>query len=259
MRIVLASILITLLATNDAFAGSEPCREPAPTATFDPRFLEHRELEMPISTLIKFLYGFTCKPIVVEASARGELPSVVIYAPTKLTMRRAYQLLVDAIETTGLVVEVKRDAVRIKRGPDMPTRAAHNAPPSFEEDLVAFLAANVKKLDVNHYEISLALRNEIGRDAFFFASAVRFTALTEAGTPKGFQIDRIHPASLLAVLGFKNGDKLQAINGKVLTDEVGAELIRDVLQHSRVRELAIDVVRAGKRLRVTVDVLTRRS
>lgn len=248
------SMLLVLASSVPAAAGREPCREPAARTTINGDLFTLKDYDVPVSTLIQWLYGFTCKRIVVEPALWGQLGSVAIWGPAKLTAKQAHALFVDALAATGLAVDSKRDTITITLAPGRTARGPARSEPSPAEDLARFLGTHVKRVDATHYEVTTALRKEVAGNGFFFVNGVRITPLTSGGEATGYELDRLHPSSLFVALGFKNGDVLHSINGKLLVDAYLAEVFREVAER-RLHELVIDIVRGGKPLRVTVTIV----
>ncbi|MEO8702221.1 MAG: hypothetical protein ABI867_19410, partial [Kofleriaceae bacterium] len=154
---------ILLAASSSIAAADDPtyaCHAPAA----DTKLALSFRPDISIGDLTAWITGVTCKNIVYDATIAKRAIKVTIVAPNKYTPKQALELVIDAIESTGLVVVQKPDTLVIKLGPGMPKACpdiaaapelSKDPAPTPEPDaaaLAAKLDAGIKKLDDTHYE-----------------------------------------------------------------------------------------------------------
>ncbi|HEY8141291.1 MAG TPA: hypothetical protein VIG06_01420 [Kofleriaceae bacterium] len=82
------------------------------------------------------------------------------------------------------------------------------------------------------------------------ARSARIVPTMRDGAPIGFKLYAIRPGSLLAAIGFENGDTLRAINDVPL---VSADLALEVYRtHRDPDHFDLDIERRGERVRIVV-------
>src|SRR5690349_10634225 len=115
-------IVVTLLAlaTSSAHADDAQytCKPRGPNEKISVTFAP----ETSLKDLATWLMGFTCKNVVIDAEAARYGAKVVILAPKPMTPKGALELFKDAVEATGLVVQIKKDSILVKLGKNMPPR-----------------------------------------------------------------------------------------------------------------------------------------
>jgi hypothetical protein len=103
-----------------------------------------------------------------------------------------------------------------------------------------------------HCVLSHKLLDKLLADSTTLATSARFVPSMHDGKPDGFRLFAIRPDSLLARLGFENGDTVQTINGMDMTTPDKALEIYTKLRSSN--ELAVGIVRRGKPLTIQIDI-----
>lgn len=76
--------------------------------------------DVSLGDLATWVTGFTCKNVVFASDVAKHATKLTVISPQKMTAKQALQLFVDAVEATGLVVQIKPDTIIIKLGPNMP-------------------------------------------------------------------------------------------------------------------------------------------
>jgi len=215
--------------------------------------------EVSIKDLVTWVMGFTCKNVIIDANVAKHATKVTLIAPNKYTPKQAFQLFVDAIESTGLVVVQKADTIIIKAGPTMPKSCpdiavAPTAPvapaPAVatrsqdDIELEAELAAGIKQIDPTHYQLSRAMIDKVLLNPMAVAKGARVIPAIKDGKPNGFKLYAIRPTSIYAKLGFSNGDTITAINKYAL---VAADKALEIYTKLReAKQLEVELVRRGK-------------
>ena len=240
------------------------CKVPAAgtklTATFKP--------DVSLRDLAAWVTSFTCRNVVFSTEVAKNATRVNIVAPTKMTPKQALQLFVDAVQATGLLVEVKPDTIIVKLGPNMPKNCpdvAAGAPAAFPDTIggtgtmadpsVANQQAidkGTRKIDDTHYEITRALLDAILANPMEVAKGARVVPSVKNGTPNGLKLYAIRPGSLWAKLGLANGDTLVSVNGQPLVDAEKALDAYTKLRDAKALEVAL--LRRGQAMTISVKV-----
>ncbi|CAN5914544.1 hypothetical protein BH11MYX2_BH11MYX2_14860 [soil metagenome] len=219
--IVMAVVLGTAGLAHADEVPMYACHEPAPqtkiSVTFKPNVSLH--------DLVAWAGGFTCKNIVFSADVERAAQGITIVAPKPMTPKQALQLFVDSLETIGMVVTVKADTITIKLGAKAISRCSEVAstPSSPIEPIAplasdtdaqtsALIAKGVGAIDETHYTISAELVDSALFNPMSYAKGFRVVP-----SSSGFKLYAVRPSSLLAKLGFLNGDTLKTLNGIELT------------------------------------------
>ena len=271
MRSTLVVGMIVVGIAGVARADDPPmyaCHAPAADTKISVQF----KPDTSIRDLVTWALGFTCKNIVLSSEAERAAPRVTIMAPNPVTPKQALALFVDALETAGLVVTVKADAILIKPGPTLPRHcpdvAASSAPPvsspvtggelapypgtTSSDELQKLIDRGVKVIDPTHYEVMRALLDAVLADPTTITKSVRVVPSMTNGKATGFKLYAIRPSSLFAKLGFTNGDTLEKINGLSLDS---ADKALEV--YTKVRDAAkleVEIVRRGKPVTLTFAI-----
>jgi hypothetical protein len=112
--------------------------------------------------------------------------------------------------------------------------------------LLSDLAAGVRKVGDGHYVIRRRLLQDLMARSPEVARWARIVPRTNsAGKPAGFALHRIHPRSIYALLGLKNGDAIRAVNGRPLTPEAALALYSRLQSASH---FTVSLERRGKTL-----------
>jgi hypothetical protein len=260
-RGMLRSLLVIALAARVAHAD-EPkyiCHEPAADSKITAEF-KH---EISIAELATWMIGITCKPVVFDSGVAQHLVKVDILSPKPMTPKQAVQLFIDAVGSTGLVVDVKPDTIVIKRNPKMPqgcpdvvttdpAPVSPAKPDPIADELDAEMEKGIVVVDDTHRTITKALLDKVLANPMAVAKGARVVPAVKDGKPDGFKLYAIRPSSIWARLGLANGDTLHAINGFDLTS---ADKALEV--YTKVRDataLQVDVIRRGKALSLYIKV-----
>ena len=239
-------IALALLAhTAHADDSTYACKEPAPDTKITASFKGDASLR----DLTAWALGFTCKTILYDATIPQDVPKVAIATPRPLTPKQALALFVDAIQATGLVVEVKPDTVIIKRGPHMTPKCADVAavPPAADpaaDELAEAIDKGIVIVDETHRRVARSLVDKLLANPMAMAKGARVVPAVKDGKPEGFKLYAIRPASIFAKLGLTNGDTLVSVNGFDLTSADKALEVYTKLREAT--SLEVQIIRRGK-------------
>jgi hypothetical protein len=112
--------------------------------------------------------------------------------------------------------------------------------------------AEISKQDENHFTIT---RKGLDAALGSFSSlsrSMRLVPETKDGKPNGFRVFAIKPGSLLARIGFQNGDLVQGLNGNDLTTPDKALEAYAKLRSSRL--LRVSLLRQGKPIDIEMKI-----
>jgi type II secretory pathway component PulC len=266
-RWLLVFAMICVMSAPRTARADDPlysCKEAAPTTKLTASF----KPDIPLADLATWIMGFTCKNIIFASDVPKHATRVNILAPRTMTPKQAFQLFVDAIEATGLVVTVKADTVIIKLGPGMPKScpdASASAPvppvtpvtppatgPSPDDIAQAEIDAGIRKINDVTFEIRTALLDKILLNPMSVAKGARVVPSMKNGKADGFKLYAIRPNSVYAKLGLENGDTLNAINGFALDSADKALEVYTKLRTAT--RLEVDITRRGKPVTLTYTI-----
>ncbi len=240
-------------------AGAEPtttCKVPAAGAKLTVMLAP----ETSLRDLATWVTGFTCKNVVFSTDVAKHATRVTVVSSKSMTPKQAVQLFVDAVESTGLVVEQKPDTFVIKLGKDMPrgcpdvaaaTRgrdASALDSASADDDLAAVIDAGIREIDPTTREIRPEVVDRILANPMAIAKGARIVPAMKDGKPEGLKLYAVRPSSLYAKLGLANGDTITAVNGHALTSaDKALEIYAKIRDTTR---LEISVIRRDKPVRL---------
>lgn len=244
IRPLLALALLARVAHADdpKYTCKEPAADAKISAVFGP--------EVSLRDLTAWVIGFTCRTVLFEASLQQEVTKFAIVAPKPLSPKQALALFVDAIQATGLVVEVKPDTIIIKRGPNTPRKCpdvATATPPASDpaaDELAAAVDKGIVVIDETHRRVDKALVDKVLANPMAVAKGARVVPAMKDGKPQGFKLYAIRPSSIYAKLGWVNGDTLAAVNGFDLTSADKALEVYTKLREATSFE--VQIIRRGK-------------
>ena len=254
--VVLALCLAAPLAHADQPADPDTyhagCRPTSPTAKVSLAFSP----ESTIAQYASWLSATTCKSVVFDADVGKHRLKATIVAPNRYTVKQATELVLEAIEVTGLVVTQKADSYVLKRGPNMPqcTTAALESGET-DPDLQAEIDAGIYELDEQTYAIDRALAKKLLAMPAGIGRQTRMVPTMKNGKPDGVKLYAIRPMSAVAQLGFENGDTLASVNGTAVTTMASLEAVRAKLAADpKLATIQIAVVRRGKPVTWSISV-----
>jgi hypothetical protein len=262
---MMRSLLVLALLARVAHADDPTymCKEPAPDQKFQATFAA----DTSIATLAVWVVGFTCKNVVFDTGVAQHLVKVSILSPKPMSAKQALQLFIDAVTSTGLVVEVKPDTIVIKRNPKLPQGCPDvvtAVPPAIPatpvtpakdpavDELDAAMATDIVKIDDTHYTIKHGLIDKMLANPMAVSKGARVVPSVKDGKPDGFKLYAIRPTSFYARIGLANGDTLTAINGFELTSADKALEVYTKIREATAFELSI--TRRGKPLSLYISV-----
>jgi S1-C subfamily serine protease len=180
-------------------------------------------------------------------AALGVLPTDVIVAVgghEVRDQRELHKAMFNAAvsELSWIYVEVKRDGrtVVLRRTVtgdlrqawrDSISGAAAGTTPATDpfSDPVPTMAG-ITRIDDTHYEVLRSVIQAELADTDAFTRTVRIVPAMKNGKPDGFKMYAVRPSSLVAALGFKNGDTIHGVNGVELSSADKALEVYTLLQ-----------------------------
>lgn len=102
----------------------------------------------------------------------------------------------------------------------------------------------ITKIDPTHVKITRAAWNSLFDDPIAMARAARLVPSLEGGKPNGLRLFGIRPSSILAALGFQNGDTIHRVNG---ADLDGMEKLLEIYVNVHTEShVTLELTRRGK-------------
>jgi hypothetical protein len=265
------SVLVVSCWASIAVAGPGDapvlCKAPPASASITLQFRP----ETSIPDFAAWITATLCKNVVIDAAVPRSGLGATLLSPRKLTPRQALQLVVDAIEATGLVVVQKPDTIIIKLGPNTPrtcvavANGSQPGPPAAPSDapkppevdpeddsLALAVAGGIKVIDDTHYEIRQSLVEKVLLNPMAVAKGARVVPSMKNGKPDGFKLYAIRPSSVFARLGFANGDTLTAVNKHRLDSADDALEVYTQLRDTK--RIEVELVRRGKPLTLVFTI-----
>lgn len=265
-RLLIPFVLVTCLGSAArADAPDDPvyaCKEPAPSAKLRVSFKPNASLV----DLATWVTSFTCKNVVFSTDVAKRATKVTVVSAKAMTPKQALELFVDAVEATGMVVTIKRQTITINLGPGIPKSCPDLVEPiasdggelsgnpfeAAEVPLDAELDAGIKTIGPNRREITRDLLTRVLANPMAIAKEARLVPAVKDGKPLGFKLYAIRAGSVVARLGFVNGDTLMKVNGVDLTSADKALEVYTKLRDAK--QLVFSIVRQGKALELIVDI-----
>ena len=136
--------------------------------------------------------------------------------------------------------------------PAQPPPAVAQAPANPEDEMAAAVAAGVKKIDDNNYEISRALVEQVLANPMAMSKGARVVPSSKDGKPNGFKLYAIRPGSVYSEIGLANGDTIHAINGFDLGSPDKALEVYTKIKEAT--SLTVAVTRRGKETTINYTI-----
>src|SRR5262245_13891503 len=264
--VVVASVLfavIAALAPRAASAQSLYACKPLAAGT---KMQVSLKPDATLQDLSVWVTSFTCKNVVFDAGIAQTATRVTVVSSAQMTPKQAVQLFVDSLAAVGLVVVVKPDTFIVKPDPKAPPACADRdaaraaklqsttgAPAAGPSD--AELDAGIKIVDETHVEITRALADQIAAlDPDLVGKSARVVPAVKDGKPDGFKLYAIRPGSILARLGFANGDTVLTINGVSTVDEDYDKVVAAYKKAAAAKVVTFDLRRRGQPLTLTITI-----
>jgi hypothetical protein len=221
---------------------SPPPASPAPVVSAAPPSAEPFDYQpLPPGALVTFnLYrasapealramaNVTGDRIVVSPQAEPivRCASVTVYSPRRVTPAQARQLVIEALRSSGLNFRRTRDALVVERAPNAPppqtcdstatnpvAQTASPAPPTITDAARARVMGGIRVVSPTERSITNDAMDSLLEDQAYWFARVRIMPHTNPqGAIDGIQFFGVRADTVLAALGFQNGDVLRTIN-----------------------------------------------
>jgi general secretion pathway protein C len=121
-------------------------------------------------------------------------------------------LLLNGARNEYLDLATEASAKEAKAGQDKEITAMQpGGNPALDE-----VTKGIRKVGEGKYEIDRSALNKVLANTTILARAARIVPSVENGVPNGFRLYAIRPGSVYSMLGFFNGDTVNAINGHTI-------------------------------------------
>lgn len=115
------------------------------------------------------------------------------------------------------------------------------------------VAEGITKTDDTHFRITREVFEKVWRDDGLWAKSARIIPAYEDGKPVGFKLYGIRSKSLLGLLGVKNGDQVERVNGQPLDSPEAVLRFRSKANaHTR---FEVDILRRGERIKMIYEIV----
>ncbi|HUQ06013.1 MAG TPA: hypothetical protein VM261_26100 [Kofleriaceae bacterium] len=111
---------------------------------------------------------------------------------------------------------------------------------------------NIRCAEPGRYTVSVALRDQLLGEPMILDRDARVVPAIKNGASSGFKVYAIRPGSLLAALGFENGDRIHTVAGVTVTDMSAALQLPAVLRATD--RFTIEIERRGREVALRYDV-----
>jgi hypothetical protein len=249
-----SSLCLALCLASSLAHADEPACQPAPASV---KLALPFNRETTIGEFATWISTTTCKAVVYDAGVGRDRLKATIVAPNRYTPKDALQLVLDAIQTTGLVVEQKPESFTIKLGPNMPKCPdVVVAPQTVPDETEQAFDDGIKKIDDTSRTISRALFDKLGADPKPFLKGARLVPAMKNGKPEGIKLYAIRPTSIFAKLGLSNGDTVHKVNGvDLLSVEDAIKIAEKLKADKKLAKVAVDITRRGKPVTLTFTIV----
>ena len=134
-----------------------------------------------------------------------------------------------------------------------PTPPPAPVPPYVDQtDPLADQLNKIQHSDDTHYTVPRSLVDAVLANPMAIAKGARIVPAAKDGKPHGFKLYAIRPTSIYALLGFRNGDTLLAVNGFEMTSPDKALEAYTKLRDAT--DLSVDIERRGQPLTLTFKI-----
>jgi hypothetical protein len=251
---VRSSLCLALCFAPSLASADEPACQPAPANV---KLALPFDRQTTIGEFATWISTTTCKAVVYDAGVGRDRLKATIVAPNRYTPKDALQLVLDAIQTTGLVVEQKADSFTIKLGPNMPKCPdVAVVPQTVPDELAQAIDDGIKTIDDTSRTITRALVTKLFDSGVAFVKGARVVPAMKNGKPEGIKLYAIRPSSVFAKLGFHNGDTVHKINGIDITNIEGVIKVGEKLEtDKKLAKVVVNVTRRGKPVTITITIV----
>jgi len=168
-----------------------------------------------LTTMVKWAKEQTCTDYAFDQSLAGRrLAQGVVLTVAGRDVGTVFEILLHTMHLRLLGTGPKRTIVAT--GPESAQSKAgrERDKAGGERDRVyANLEAEISKQDATHYTITRKGVEAALGNLSSLSRSMRIVPEVKNGKPNGFRVFAIKPGSLLARVGFQNGDLLQSVNG----------------------------------------------
>lgn len=218
--------------------------------------------ETTLGDLADWIGAQTCKSVVFEASVGKHRLKSTIVSPNRYTPKQALELVIDAIEATGATVTQKPDTFIVKAGPNMPkcpdVAVAPSVTPDPDDPVAVEIHAGIKRIDPTNYEVTRAVSDKLFADPKPFVKGARIVPAMKNGKPEGLKLYAIRPSSIIAKLGFSNGDTVHSVNkislaGADALEPALAELTKQY-KAKKLKRVEFAIIRRGNPMTLVITI-----
>jgi hypothetical protein len=251
-RVPKASFAALICAATLAMT-SAPARACTPR-TRDARVHVSFLADSDLAAMVKWARDQTCIDYVFDQSMSGRrLTQGVILTVVGSDLGAAFELLLHTMNLRLKGTGTRRAIVSM--GPEsVQSKAARDREKidSERERIFANLGTEISKTDGSHYILTRKGLEAVLGNISALSRSMRIAPEVKNGKPNGFRVSSIKPGSLLALVGFQNGDSIQAVNGnEISTPEKALETYTKLRSTGLVRA---SILREGKPVTIEIKI-----
>jgi len=245
-----ASFAALLFAAALAPAPARACTPRANEARVHVSFLPDSDL----TSMVKWVKQQTCADYAFDDSLSGRrLAQGVILTVAGRDVSDVFEILLHTMNLSLTGAATKRTIVAT--GPELPpSKAARDRAKanSERERIFANIEGEISKEDETHYRITRKGLDAALGNLLALSRTLRLVPERKDGKPSGFRMDAIKPGSLLARIGFQNGDLVQALNDNdITTPDKAIEVYARLRTTGQVR---VFLLRAAKPMAIDIKI-----
>jgi type II secretory pathway component PulC len=208
-------LTLSVILSGMTASPAQACSPAGPDARVHVSFLADSDLV----SLVKWAKEMTCVDYTFDSSlAVRRMAQGVILTVTGRDVGNIFEILLHTMNLRSKARGAKR--VIVANGPETEQSRTANEKEKADldrEKVLANIETEIKKKDESHYVVSRKGADAILANITSIARSIRAVPESKNGKPAGYRLSALKPTSILARLGFQNGDLVQALNGNNLT------------------------------------------
>lgn len=221
----------------------------------------------PVDEVLQKLAMAAGKPFVIDPDAQvvARCARISLLTGGNMPTAKALDLVRETLESHGFTMtESATGGIVVRRNADKPLPAscqgssvpiAPSAESSASAELSDKFSAGVHQISETEVEVSRASLDMLLENSTGLARAARVIPQNRDGKTVGMKLFGIRAKSPFAVLGFKNGDTVMAIDGQAMTTPDEALKVYAGLKNAKKVEVAIE--RGGQTLKIVYRLLDK--
>lgn len=221
----------------------------------------------PVDEVLQKLAMAAGKPFAIDPDAQvvARCARISLLTGGNMPTAKALDLVREALESHGFTMtESATGGIVVRRNADKPMPAscqgsavpnAPNAESSASSEFSDKFSAGVRQISETEVEVSRASLDMLLEDSTGLARGARVIPQARDGKTVGMKLFGIRAKSPFAVLGFKNGDTVMAIDGQSITNPDEALKVYAGLKNAKKVEVTIE--RGGQTSKIVYRLMDK--